>query len=57
MNVRTRPWTIRHSRLQLLAAVAAAAITACLMLGIDALAAHSQARLHDVAAVGATIRT
>ncbi len=57
MNVRTRPWITQRSRIQLLAAVAAAAITACLMLGIDALAAHSQARLHDVAAVGATIRT
>lgn len=57
MNVRTRPWTTQRSRMQLLAAVAAAAITVCLMLGIDELAAHSQARLHDVAAVSATIRT
>lgn len=57
MNAMTRPWTIERSRMQLLAAVAAAAMTVCLMLGIDALAAQGQARLHDVAASGATIRT
>jgi hypothetical protein len=57
MNARTRPWKTERSRMQLLAAVAAAAITVCLMLGIDELAAHGQARLHEVAASGATIRT
>jgi hypothetical protein len=43
--------------MQLLAAAAAAAITVCLMLGIDELAARGPARLHDVAAFGTTIRT
>lgn len=57
MNARTRPWNTGRTRMQLLAAAAAAAITVCLMLGIDELAAPGQARLHDVAASGATIRT
>jgi hypothetical protein len=57
MNARTRPWNTERSRMQLLAAVAAAAITVCLMLGIDELAAPGPARLHDVAASGTTIRT
>jgi hypothetical protein len=56
MNARTCQWTLKRSRIQLLAALAAATITACLMLGIDELAAPSQAGLLDAAAVGATIQ-
>ncbi len=55
MNARTRPWTLKRSRMQLLAALAAATITAGLLLGIEELAAPSQAGLRDAAAVGATI--
>ena len=40
MNAKTNPWTAARPRFHLLAAVAAAAITASLMLGIDELALH-----------------
>lgn len=40
MNAKTSQWTTARPRFHLLAAIAAAMITASLMLGIDELAAH-----------------
>jgi hypothetical protein len=52
MNAKTSPWTNARPRFHLLAAVAAAIITASLMLGIDELAAHYSTNAQFAAASG-----
>jgi hypothetical protein len=53
MNAKATQWTSARPRFQLLAAVAAAMITASLVLGIDELAAHYSASPHYAAASSA----
>jgi hypothetical protein len=53
MNAKTNPWTAARPRFHLLAAVAAAAITASLVMGIDELATHYSANTHFAAVASA----
>jgi hypothetical protein len=57
MNAKTNQWTSARPRFHLLAAVAAALITASLMLGIDELAVHYSANPHYAAASSAIANT
>ncbi len=52
MNAKSNQWTTARPRFQLLAAVAAAVITASLMLGIDELATHYSSNAQFAAASG-----
>jgi hypothetical protein len=52
MNAKTTQWTAARPRFHLLAAVAAAIITASLMLGIDELATHYSTNAQFAAASG-----
>jgi hypothetical protein len=52
MNAKTTRWITARPRPQLLAAIAAAAITASIMLGIDELATHYSASQHIATAPG-----
>jgi hypothetical protein len=53
MNAKTNPWTAARPRFHPLAAVAAAAITASLVMGIDELATHYSANTHFAAMASA----
>ena len=52
MNAKTTQWTTARPRFHMLAAVAAAAITASLMLGIGELATHYSVNAQFAAASG-----